>query len=275
MLAFIGLVFDNVKVPRYNSFGTVQCSMMHSKKWSMDVVEMEYFDARQFANLAGWLGLIDSPDLKTFRNGRLGKEPEGWNPSLEDIMKFAVEDASISPALVLCSMYSGLPNDAKVSVDTIERNGKQRKYYSIALARHGDWKDLIAKPLLERCAADEKRRRCIEKALSDNSTVPKAADIRKCFYIHRSMVQGRDNMPAGYGTVAKRAGRSREAYLRFENWRVNRYSYPKVDSLNLYLECCGEYHPLDFIADIYLYMGMSDSEVLEIARGNREKIRGS
>ena len=234
---------------------------------------MEYFDARQFVNLAGWLGLIDSPDLKTFRNGRLGKEPEGWNPSLEDIMKFAVEDASISPALVLCSMYSGLPNDAKVNVRTVECNGKRRNHYSIALTDWCNWKEWLGKPLLERCAADERRRTCIERALSDNKTIPKAADIRKCFYIHRSMVQGRDNMPAGYGTIAKRAGRSREAYLRFENWRSNRYSYPKVDSLNLYLECCGEYHPLDFIADIYMYMDMTDLEVLAIAQENRERIR--
>lgn len=229
---------------------------------------MEYFDARQFINLAGGLGLIDSPELRTFRNGRLAKEPAGWNPSLEDILRFSVEDASLSPALVLCAMYSGLPSEARPNVRTIEMAGRPYRMYSVP----DGWEKRLSNLLVERCSGDGRRRGCIESAIEDTSTIPSAADIRKCFYIRRSMMQSSKGSCAGYGTIARRAGRSREAYFRFENWRANRYSYPRIDSLNLYLGCCGEYHPLDFIVDVYFYMDVSDAEVIAIAQENRRRM---
>lgn len=228
---------------------------------------MEYFDARQFINLAGGLGLIDSSELRTFKNGRLGKEPEDWNPCLEDIFRFAVEDASLSPAIVMCAMYSGIPQEAKANVHTIEKNGRPYSIYSIPVG----WKKLVSSILIQRCGSDQRKLKCMEKALADSKTLPSASDVRRCFFIRRSLIQGPGGMTAGYGTIAKRAGRSREAYFRFEDWRSNRFSYPKLGSLNLYLGCCGEYHPLDFIIDIYLYMDMSDSEVIAIAQENRRR----
>lgn len=227
---------------------------------------MEYFDARQFVNLAGVLGLIDSPDLKNFRNGRLLKETNEWNPNLENILRFAVEDAHLSPALILSAMYSGLPQKAKAKVQTLEKNGKTYKFYTI----DEKWVDCASRMLLERCSSQESLE-CAQRALEDNTTIPSAADIRRCFYIHRSMTQGLGNMPAGFGTVAKKAGRSREAYCKFENWIANKYSYPKLDSINLYLSSCGDYHPLDYIVDIYRYKDMPDGDVFEFARENKRQ----
>jgi len=230
---------------------------------------MEYFDVRQFINLAGGLGLINSPELKNFKNGQLSKESENWNPCLEHIFKFAIEDAKLPPALVLAAMYSGLPQKAKAKVSTLEENGRTYKFYSV----DENWKNYTVKAILDRCSTEEQRF-CMKRALFDDKILPTAADIRKCFYIHRSLTEGLGNFSTGYGTVAKKAGRSREAYCHFENWKLNKYSYPRVGSINLYMESCGEYHPLDLIIDIFFYMDKTDSEIHALAEENKRTLAG-